>query len=191
MNDTPTLKDIIDQEDRKQWGPEVTEDRRRTYEQRRLDVERRILPTQKLKLVRDGSIKYNAPKSPITSPDHSLEIFRSVFAGADKELVYILSLSMNNEYINCPLVAWGTIGHVVVHPREVFKHAISRDNAAKFIMAHNHPSGDPTPSPEDMVMLEKIRDLGIELGCRMVDFIIIGDGGNAYYSHRELNYDYF
>lgn len=176
-----TLAEIMSEQDQRTWGP-AQPDRRKP---------KTMLPVGKLQWVRDGSIKYDAPKSPITSPTHCLEIFRTIFDGADKELVAALSLTMQNEYINCPKVAWGTIGHVVVHPGEVFKNVLAKDNAAKFILAHNHPEGNATPSPEDMAMMEEIRDLGIRLGCRLVDFMIVGQADNSYYSHRELHYDYF
>jgi len=177
-----TLQEIMDQEDRKTWGPGHP-DRRQTTE--------KILPVQRLKLVRDGSIRYNAPTPPITSPQYCLDIFRTHFAGATIEIMSALSVNMQNEFLNLSNVAYGTIGRMNVHPREIFKNVLAKDNAAKFILAHNHPSGNATPSPEDLETMESIRNLGIELGCRLIDFIIIGQADDSYYSHNELHYEYF
>lgn len=174
------LKQVMD-EVTKKFGDNPAEIDRRRKEG--------FMPTQKLKLVRDGSIKFDAPKAPITTPARCLSIFRTFLEGADKEILALLSLTMQNEYLNCSAVAFGTISHVVVHPREVFKYALARDNAAKFVLCHNHPSGNAAPSPEDMNLMEDIQDLGNRLGCRMVDFLIIGDGNETYFSYRENNYD--
>jgi DNA repair protein RadC len=75
-----------------------------------------------------------------------------------------------------------TLDSSLVHPREVYRAAI-REGAACWIAAHNHPSGDPTPSPEDIAITQRLRDAGALLGIELLDHIIIGDG--RYTSFRE------
>jgi DNA repair protein RadC len=186
------LRDIIEENDRKKWNegepvkkypppPPAPPPAAEPNEQKRVGV-------QELKLVRHGSIRYDIPKSPVTGPEASLQIFRQFFEGADREIAATLALNKQNEFIALTAVAYGTIDHVHVTPREVFKAVLAKDNAAGFIIAHNHPSGNPTPHPDDFTLLEKLRDLGAELGCYLHDFLVLGDGTDKYYSHRELHY---
>lgn len=77
----------------------------------------------------------------------------------------------------------GTLDSCLVHPREVFKAAVL-GNAAGVIVAHNHPSGDPTPSPDDVILCARLRHAAEILGIDLLDFVIIGDGGR-YYSFTE------
>jgi DNA repair protein RadC len=70
-----------------------------------------------------------------------------------------------------------------VHPREVFKAAILA-NAAGVIVAHNHPSGDPSPSPDDVALCARLRDAGTLIGIDLLDFVTIGQG--RYCSFKEM-----
>ncbi len=79
-------------------------------------------------------------------------------------------------------VSRGTLYATLVHPREVFKAALLA-NAAAIILTHNHPSGDPAPSPDDMALRRRLVDAGTLIGVDVVDHIIIGDG--CYVSFRE------
>lgn len=76
----------------------------------------------------------------------------------------------------------GPLDTLLVHPREVFKAALLA-NAAAIVVAHNHPSGDPTPSPDDMEMTRRLVAAGGVLGMSVLDHIIVGHGG--YYSFHE------
>ena len=73
-------------------------------------------------------------------------------------------------------VSVGTLTASLVHPREVFRAAI-RERAASIALVHNHPSGDPTPSPEDVALTARLRSAGDLLGIRVLDHIVIGSGG--------------
>lgn len=78
-----------------------------------------------------------------------------------------------------------SIGHLnasIVHPREMFKEAIRRSSAA-VILVHNHPSGDLTPSQEDIATTERLKQAGELLGIEVLDHLIVGD--NRYFSFRE------
>lgn len=82
------------------------------------------------------------------------------------------------------MVALGTAGHVSVHPRDIFREAIRR-NATGIVIAHNHPSGDPTPSAEDIAITEMIRAGAELLGLQLFDHVIVTDGG-GFASFAEL-----
>jgi DNA repair protein RadC len=76
----------------------------------------------------------------------------------------------------------GTVNMSVVGPREVFREAV-RENAAALVVAHNHPSGDPSPSPEDIAVTRKLVEVGEILDIPLLDHVIVGD--EHYYSMRE------
>ena len=87
------------------------------------------------------------------------------------------SLLMNtkNQVLAIKTVSVGDLSSSIVHPREVFKDAVLA-SAASLIIAHNHPSGDPTPSAEDIAVTRRLMDAGEILGIELLDHIIIGDG---------------
>jgi DNA repair protein RadC len=83
-------------------------------------------------------------------------------------------LNTKNNLIEEPiLISKGILDVSVVHPREVFKPAI-KNSASKIILAHNHPSGDPDPSSEDLEITKKIIKAGEEIGIKVLDHVIIG-----------------
>lgn len=82
-------------------------------------------------------------------------------------------------------VSIGTLNSTVVHPREIFKAAIL-SNAASIILAHNHPSGDPTPSKEDIGITKRLVDAGELLGITVMDHIIIGENNYVSMKKRSL-----
>ncbi|MBI5327014.1 MAG: hypothetical protein HZB80_01805 [Deltaproteobacteria bacterium] len=83
-------------------------------------------------------------------------------------------LNVRNDVIAVNTIAVGSLTATVVHPREVFKPALLC-NAASVIVAHNHPSGNTTPSPEDTMAAKKLKNAAEILDIRLLDFIIIGD----------------
>ena len=99
------------------------------------------------------------------------------------EVCLVLLLSTKHHVIGVHELSRGTLDTTLVHPREVFKTAIL-GNAAGVIVAHNHPSGDPTPSPDDVMICTRLRHAAEILGIDLLDFVIIGDGGR-YYSFKE------
>ena len=79
-------------------------------------------------------------------------------------------------------IAEGPLTSAVVHPREIYAPAIV-NHAARIIVAHNHPSGDPYPSTEDRKLTEALREAGEVIGIPLLDHVVIGDGN--YYSFKE------
>ena len=104
-----------------------------------------------------------------------------------QEAFTILTLTAKNKLITRHLCTLGLLDTAPVHPREVFRPAV-QDSAAAVILAHNHPSGDPTPSAEDLRVTRQLIEAGTILGIRVLDHVIIGrpaDGRPAYLSLRE------
>lgn len=97
------------------------------------------------------------------------------------EVFSALHLNARHEVIGYAEVSRGTLNRSLVHPREVFGPAV-RLGAAAVIVAHNHPSGDPTPSPEDREVTNRLRQAGAVLGIPLIDHVVIGDAG----AHRSL-----
>jgi DNA repair protein RadC len=92
-----------------------------------------------------------------------------------KETLKSLLLNTKNQVLAIKTVSVGDLSSSIVHPREVFQDAILA-SAASIIVAHNHPSGDPTPSSEDIVVTRRLMEAGSILGIELLDHVIIGDG---------------
>lgn len=97
----------------------------------------------------------------------------AAFDRLDQEELWVLLLSTRHRVTHAVLLYRGTLDMVPVRPAEVFKEAI-RVNAAGILVTHNHPSGDPTPSPQDVQLTETIGVLGDQLGIRLLDHIVMG-----------------
>lgn len=100
----------------------------------------------------------------------------------DREVFHALYLDTKNHLVGADEVAVGTVNASLVHPREIYKAAILT-NASSLVVVHNHPSGDPGPSPEDVEITTKIGEAGKLLGIELLDHVIIGEAG--YFSLRE------
>lgn len=92
------------------------------------------------------------------------------------EVFRVLYLNTKHRVIAAETVSVGTLNASLAHPREVFKGAVRRA-AAAIIVAHNHPSGDPTPSPGDWDLTQRLYDAGKILGIELLDHIVVGGGG--------------
>jgi DNA repair protein RadC len=102
-----------------------------------------------------------------------------------KEIFYCLMLDAKNRILKDCRISEGTLTNSLIHPREAFKDAI-KESAAAVIFVHNHPSGDPGPSREDILITERLVNVGDLIGIRVLDHIIVGDG--KYTSMRETGY---
>jgi len=101
----------------------------------------------------------------------------------DKKQEYFLSLTLDgaSNLIQKRTVFIGTLNHSIVHPREVFADAIG-DRAAGIIFVHNHPSGDPTPSKQDIEITKRLVEVGKIVGIEVIDHVIISR--NGYFSFQ-------
>lgn len=121
----------------------------------------------------------------IRSPEDGYKILREFIGDADREMFVVACLNSKNEIANLSVVHMGSLNSSIVHPREVFKTAIL-SNAASIICAHNHPSGHPEPSREDIEVTKRLAEAGKLLGIELLDHIIVGD--ERYYSMKEHGY---
>ena len=103
------------------------------------------------------------------------EAFKERFEHADREEFLVLLLDGKNKLLGFHVVSVGTLTSSLTHPREIFKAAILA-NAAAILLLHNHPSGDPAPSAEDISITRRLKEAGELLGIQVLDHIIIGDG---------------
>ena len=133
------------------------------------------IPNFKIQLVRDGSSLYST--NAISCPEDAAEIAAKFFEdmATDREAFAVMLLDTKNRVIGINVVSIGSLSASVVHPREVFK-AACLANAANIILTHNHPSGDPAPSKEDISITSRLVQAGRLMDIPVLDHIIIGDG---------------
>ena len=110
----------------------------------------------------------------ISSPNDVFTIVNKYLDRTDREHLVLLTLDIKNKITSINTVSIGSINTSIVHPREVFKTAIL-SNASSVILTHNHPSGDVTPSKEDIDITNRIKECGRILGIELLDHVIIGD----------------
>ena len=140
-----------------------------------------FIPQVELSMVREIKIsgqKYNS----------SEEVARSEFARSllksDREKFICMHLNIKNQIISFEIVSTGSLTSSIVHPREVYKGAIL-SNSASVIFMHNHPSGDPEPSIDDIEITKRLEKAGEILGINVLDHIIVAQKG--FYSFRQHN----
>ncbi len=109
-----------------------------------------------------------------TSPSQVFEMFSGMLKDAPKEHFLTLHLDGKNRISCFDPVSIGSLNQSIVHPREVFATAL-KSSAAAILLIHNHPSGDPNPSREDMEITRRLKEACDILGIRILDHIIIGD----------------
>jgi len=130
--------------------------------------------------VRDSIADYLTPNTRYTSPTQIFETF-SFLQDETKEFFCTAHLDGKNRIVCLEIVSVGSLNQSIVTPRETFKTALL-SNAAALILVHNHPTGDPTPSSEDLEITRRLREAGDLIGIKVLDHIIIG---TAYYSFVE------
>lgn len=132
--------------------------------------------------------RVNQSKNPVKRISCAEDVFNLMYEtlkDKKEEHFYVLMLDTKNNLIGEPvLISKGILDASIVHPREVFKPAI-KNSASKIILVHNHPSGDPSPSNEDIDITEKLMNTGEELGIKVLDHIILG--GEEWWGWKEKN----
>jgi DNA repair protein RadC len=114
------------------------------------------------------------PKPVLKSPEEVVAEVRGRLKGKKREHFLVICLDTRNRLINCKPVSIGSLDTSIVHPREVFKEAVS-SSAASVIFVHNHPSGDPEPSKEDVELTKRLVEAGEIIGIDVLDHIIVCD----------------
>ena len=114
-------------------------------------------------------------KGPVFSSGHDVyTYYYPRFKNLKKEVFWCAMLDAKNRIFQDYRISEGTLTHSLIHPREAFRDAI-KESAASVIFVHNHPSGDPIPSREDILITERLVNAGGIIGIKVLDHIIIGD----------------
>jgi DNA repair protein RadC len=121
----------------------------------------------------------------IRKPEDAAKLVMEDLRSELKEHFVCLFLNTKNQVLARETLSVGTLNASLVHPREVFRAAIKRGSAS-IICLHNHPSGDPTPSPEDIALTRRLQEAGALIGIDVLDHIVIGDG--RFISLKEQGY---
>ncbi|ULA65885.1 MAG: DNA repair protein RadC [Nitrospira sp.] len=129
-------------------------------------------PRYRVTLIREGRA-IPAAESMHTSEGAAV-ILRPLFAGLDREQFLICGLDAKHQLTGIDIVSTGSHNGTIVHPREVFQPLILM-NAGDWLCAHNHPSGDITPSPEDRLLTKRLREAGELFGITLLDHLILAD----------------
>lgn len=121
----------------------------------------------------------------IRDPRSVATYLKGLIGQKEKEYLYAILLDVKAKPIRAVLLSVGSLSETCAHPREVFQHAV-RVGANALILAHNHPSGDPEPSKEDILLTQRMLHAGEILGIALQDHVIVGREG--YVSLRERNF---
>jgi DNA repair protein RadC len=134
--------------------------------------------------VKEEITNYLKAGSRYTSPSQVFETF-SFLMKETKEMFLTLHLNGKNSIICMEIVSIGSLNQSIVHPREVFKTACL-SNAAAVLLVHQHPTGDPSPSSEDIAITRRLKEAGEIMGIKVLDHIIVGDGEYLSFVERGL-----
>jgi DNA repair protein RadC len=121
----------------------------------------------------------------IKDPETVVKAVRAGIKDKAKEHFKLILLNPRNKIVGISTISIGTLNASLVHPREVFKDAI-KHNAASIVLAHNHPSGDPDPSEDDLTITKRLIEAGKILGIEVMDHIIIAKNGFLSFKEKGL-----
>ena len=141
--------------------------------------------------IRELKVQYvcrSDPSSPVPptllgTPRDAAGVFASLLGSEAVEVFGVLCLTTKHRLLCYHELGRGTLDTLAVHPREVFKVALL-SNAASVVVGHVHPSGDPTPSPNDIELTRRLVAAGTVMGIEVLDHVVIGDAGR-YWSFKE------
>ena len=128
-----------------------------------------------MELGRRATEEVRGERDRIASPRDVYERMRLVMRDLPQEEFHVLLLNTQNQVLRDVVVTRGTLDASLVHPREVFRPALA-ESAASLILVHNHPSGEPTPSPEDRAVTVQLAEAGELLGIPVLDHVVVGEG---------------
>jgi DNA repair protein RadC len=121
----------------------------------------------------------------ITTPRTAAELLLPLYGNRSVEQFGVVLLDTRHRVLRTTIVSVGTLDASIVHPREIFREATSA-GAAALVLFHNHPSGDPEPSPDDVKLTQRLIAAGVLMGIDVIDHVILGDV--RYCSLREKGY---
>lgn len=121
----------------------------------------------------------------IRSPEDACRVSYQFIGEDDREVFFVICLNTKNHVVAVHRAHVGSLNASIVHPREVYKSAIL-NNSASIIVAHQHPSGDPIPSSEDIQVTKRLSEAGKILGIELLDHIIVGEKTASSIKHTSL-----
>ena len=137
------------------------------------EIHTNYVPLVRLQAIKERFVPYGMEGN-IDTPEKVVSMVGRMLKNADREHLLVISVDAKAKPVCIEIVGIGTLSDLHVEPREIFKHSIL-SNASAIIMVHNHPSGDVTPSPDDLSITKRIRKVGTLLGINILDHIIVGD----------------
>jgi DNA repair protein RadC len=132
------------------------------------------IPEYRVQLVRPGTVRAEVRRC--DGARDVADVFRAFVGDPDREHVVAMFLNTQNDFVGIHLVAVGTVNGCPVEPAEVYKAALLC-NAVSVVLAHNHPSGEPTPSSLDEYVTRRLVRVGALLGIPLVDHVVVGNPG--------------
>lgn len=136
-----------------------------------------------LRLVKEKSLMYKYRA--IRSPENAYQLFKQFLGELDREYFVVMALDVKNQPTSINICHIGSLNASIVHPREVLKTAIL-SNAASILILHNHPSGQATPSPEDIEVTNRLAKACDLMGIDLLDHLVVGD--DSFISLKEKGY---
>jgi DNA repair protein RadC len=138
---------------------------------------KKLISNGEYSLAIDKLMELSEPILPaIKGPSEIAEVLQKKFGFKTKEHFFVVMLNGNNQVTEIETISIGLLNRTVVHPREVFREAVMA-NCASIIVGHNHPSGNLTPSSDDISVNNRLIEAGKILGIEVLDHIIVGRGG--------------
>lgn len=113
-------------------------------------------------------------RTEITSPDQAYEAIEPLLRGLDREAGVVVSVDTKHRILAVDTVSVGSVSHTFLAPREILRTVLTR-GASAFFVAHNHPSGDPTPSRDDILVTKRLASAGEVVGIELLDHLVVGD----------------
>lgn len=129
--------------------------------------------------------KHSEGRYTIRSPEDAAAYLMTDMTSLNQEHLVVLFLNVKNEVLHKQTIFIGSLNSSIVHPRDIFREAVKR-SAASIICAHNHPSGNPAPSPEDIDVTKRLIEAGSVMGIEVIDHVIIGN--HKFISLKEKGY---
>lgn len=122
-----------------------------------------------------GAVQLAHPKRPVRTPKDAVAVLHEMLGEEKREFFVAILLNTRHHVKHIQIVSIGSLATSIVHPREVFRYAIER-SAAAIVLCHNHPSGETSPSEDDMDITQRLSKCGDLLGIEVLDHIILGTG---------------
>jgi DNA repair protein RadC len=142
-----------------------------------------------IRLVKELNIEYYADKLKnleiLSTPNEVYEFVKNKLAGKRDELFMVIYLNTKNRVVDCEISAEGTVNQAAVYPRKIIRKALE-NNAAALILAHNHPSGEPEPSKNDISLTNSLKCICDTMNIRLLDHIIVGKLGYFSFNKKKI-----